>query len=393
MNHIEELIYTFDNNYKYFDDKYFFNYKGNNIFYDTREKGFYFEKDLFGKIPHILANGKLCLYGNVDIQLKELNEEIMIENTLGVYIPWLFNIPPEIKNIEFINEIEYYINKIFNKKVRRFKRVEPIYKTIQVITPVDLWETIHTLKFNKIYEIYPNKYPEYKIYIKRTKNEYIINYDLYNKSRLRVLGVGKKDIKGKICFIGVGSVNSYIIKQCLARNIEELVLIDNDIFKMDNAFRFAFPYKNKSKIDCVKEFSKILNNPAVITGYNVKINSDSSKRYISGCDTIFVSVDNFYSWIDVFIYLKNNISDEIKIIFAGVDAFGGYGKYIITDGKRIEENFKKFLFFNDEEGRRYMVGNGCGKSLAVYDEEDLNKLAKHVILDINEIGKVKKVEF
>ncbi len=62
----------------------------------------------------------------------------------------------------------------------------------------------------------------------------------------------------KTCFIGVGSVNSYIIKQCLARDIKEVVLIDKDTFKIDNAFRFAFPYKNKSKIECVQEFTKIL---------------------------------------------------------------------------------------------------------------------------------------
>ena len=40
-----------------------------------------------------------------------------------------------------------------------------------------------------------------------------------------------------------------------------------------------------------------------------------------------------------------------------------------------------------------MIGNGCGKSLAVYDEEALNKLAKNVINKSEIMGKVEKIEF
>ena len=40
-----------------------------------------------------------------------------------------------------------------------------------------------------------------------------------------------------------------------------------------------------------------------------------------------------------------------------------------------------------------MIGNGCGKSLAVYDEEVLTKLAKKVIDSSKIIGKVEKIEF
>ena len=40
-----------------------------------------------------------------------------------------------------------------------------------------------------------------------------------------------------------------------------------------------------------------------------------------------------------------------------------------------------------------MIGDGCGKSLAVYDEEALNKLAKNVVNKSEVIGKVEKVEF
>ncbi len=45
-----------------------------------------------------MADGSLCLYGNRNIQLNENDEEILVRNTLEVYIPWLFNMPSEIKS-------------------------------------------------------------------------------------------------------------------------------------------------------------------------------------------------------------------------------------------------------------------------------------------------------
>lgn len=393
MNNIESLIRKFDNRYKKEGNRYLFKYQENKVIYDTYNKQFFLDKQLFAKIPHVMQDGSLCLYGNRNIQLNENNEEILVRNALKVYIPWLFNIPPEIKVIEFINEIEYYLKKIYKKRIKKFKNINNIYKTIKVSTPIELWEIIETLKLNKIYAIYPNQYPEYKIYIRKNKDSYVLNYDSYNKSRLRILGNDFIDIKEKVCFIGVGSVNSYIIKQCLARNVKEIVLIDKDTFKIDNAFRFAFPYKNKSKIECVKEFIKILGKSIKVEGYNFNINSNSSKQFIRDCTRIFVSVDDFFSWLDVLVYLKLNAMETAKITFVGIDVFGGFGKFINTNKSKIIEDVKKFLFYNKGSDRRMMIGNGCGKSLAVYDEEVLTKLAKKVIDSSKIIGKVEKIEF
>lgn len=393
MNDLEKIISEFDNKYKKEDKKYLFKYNGNNICYDSRSKQFFLDKSLFTQIPHVMPDGSLCLYGNRNIQLNENDEEILVRNTLEVYIPWLFNMPAEIKIIEFINEIEYYLKKIYKKKINKFKNINHVFKTINISTTIELWETIDMLKINKIYEIYPNQYPEYKIYIKKNKDNFVVNYDLYNKARLRILGNDYKDLNEKTCFIGVGSVNSYIIKQCLARDIKEIVLIDKDTFKIDNAFRFAFPYKNKSKIECVQEFIKILKKPIKVQGYNIHIDSQSSKQYIKNCTQIFVSVDDFYSWLEVLVYLKINALETAKISFVGVDVFGGFGKFINTNKTNIIEDSKKFLFFNEGTSRRMMIGNGCGKSLAVYDEEALNKLAKKVIKENEIIGEVVKVEF
>lgn len=393
MNNIETIIEQFDNEYKKENNKYLFKYNENNICYDSDSKQFFLDKNLYTKIPHVMPDGNLCLYGNRNVQLNENDEEILVKNTLEVYIPWLFNIPSEIKVIEFINEIEYYLKNIYKKKVNKLKNTENVFKTINISTPIELWETIDMLKINKIYEIYPNQYPEYKIYIKKNKDNFVLNYDLYNKARLRILGSDYKDLDEKTCFIGVGSVNSYIIKQFLARNIKEIVLIDKDTFKIDNAFRFAFPYKNKSKIECVQEFIKILNKPIKIQSYNIHIDSQSSEQYIKNCTQIFVSVDDFYSWLEVCVYLKIHALETAKITFVGIDVFGGFGKFINTNKANIIEDTKKFLFFNEGSRRRMMIGNGCGKSLAVYDEEALSKLSKKVINENEIIGEVVKVEF
>lgn len=393
MSNIESVISKYDKNYIKDNEKYYLKYDGIDICYNSKEKIFFVNKNFFTKIPHVMPNGMLCLYGNKVMQIQESNEEVFISNTLDIYIPWLFNSSPEVKALEFINEIDYFIRAIYGKKTKKFKKCENIYKTIQVLSPLDLWETIDSLKLNKVYEIYPNKYSEYKFYIKKKENEYIINYDSYNKSRLRILGDNIRDIEEKVCFIGVGSVNSYVIKQYLALNVKDIVLIDNDMFKIDNAFRFAFPYRNKSKVECVKEFIKILEKPVNVQSINIKITAESSGRYIEGCNTIYVSVDNFYAWLHVLLYLKNNASNDAKIIFVGIDAFGGYGKFINTGVENIVENVGKFLRYNDNGKRRLMVGNGCGRSLAVYDEEALNKLAKKVINNDCELGKVEKVDF
>ena len=393
MNNIEKIIGEFDNKCKKENNKIFFKYNENVICYDASSKQFFLDKSLFAKIPHIMQDGSLCLYGNKNIQLNENDEEILVRNTLQVYLPWLFNMQAEIKVIEFINEIEYYLKKIYKMKINKFKNVDHIFKKINVSTPIELWETIDIIKMNKIYEIYPNQYPEYKIYIKKNKDNFVINYDSYNKARLRVLGNDFNDINEKTCFIGVGSVNSYIIKQSLTRDIKEMVLIDNDRFKIDNAFRFAFPYKNKSKIECVQEFIKILKRPIKVQGYNTRIDSQSSKQFIKDCTQIYVSVDDFYSWLEVVIYLKINALETAKITFVGIDVFGGFGKFINTNKTNIIEDVKKFLFFNEGSSRRMMIGNGCGKSLAVYDEEALNKLAKNVIKENKIIGEVVKIEF
>ena len=68
MNNIEKIIGEFDNKCKKENNKIFFKYNENVICYDASSKQFFLDKSLFAKIPHIMQDGSLCLYGNKNIQ-------------------------------------------------------------------------------------------------------------------------------------------------------------------------------------------------------------------------------------------------------------------------------------------------------------------------------------
>ena len=90
------------------------------------------------------------------------------------------------------------------------------------------------------------------------KNKIYYERDDYKKARQRITGKKCDNLIGKTAFIGVGSVNSYIIKYGLANGLDDVVLIERDRYTVDSAVRFAFPYKGKKKTYAVKEFCKNL---------------------------------------------------------------------------------------------------------------------------------------
>jgi tRNA A37 threonylcarbamoyladenosine dehydratase len=381
-NKLIDLFRKYDSNYVIKESIIQINYMGINIYYEYKDKKIiYLDKSYFGKIPHVMMDGSLCIVGNQVVQLKELNEEEMLKNCIEIYIPWLVSLPENLKVLEFLSELQYYCKNLLEyKKVNPLRKIDlTIAKGICINDVNGLWETISSLPKNKIFRLYTSKYNRASVYILKTQNEIKVNYDRYTKACQRVSGINYDTIRKKVVFIGVGSVNSYIIKNLLSKELNKIVLIDDGMFTVDNVFRFAFPYKNKYKIDAVKEFCKILNKDILIQGYKIKIKSESSSRFISDCDEIYVSVDNPNAWIDIKIYLEKNCNKNQKIIFVGVDAFGGFGKFVHVNIKNLAEGFRNFIFYDNGSGRKSMIGNGCGKSIAVYDEENLNKLAKEAI--------------
>lgn len=380
-----EIIKQIDSKATIKENKINFSIHDLEVKYDINSKSFYTSKELFGIIPHIMPNGKICLYGNIDVCLNESNEELSLYNIVSKYIPWLFTLPLKLKLLEFLFEIEFYINKYMGWECEYSSlKKEKTLKKIRIDTIEQLWESIEEMKKFSKYEIYIDGYEDYSIYLEKTNNKILIERDAYKKARQRVTGKKCNNITKKTAFIGVGSVNSYIIKYCLANGVNDIVLIDHDKFTIDNAFRFAFPYKGKKKIFAVKEFCKNLDNIKIQT-YNININSKSNANIISECERVIVSVDNFMSWLDIACFLKDNCSSDVEIIFAAINNFGENAKYIKTTVNTIIDSIVEFLFKSKVVERKELIGNGCGRSIAVYDEELLVKLAKEIVENINNI--------
>lgn len=348
--------------------------------YKINEGKFWVSGEYFGKIPHVAKDGIICLQGSVGIGITEWNEEIFLKSVVQKYLPWLFNLPLELKLLEFIFEIEYYIigylgYKATEKKLNRRK----VYKEVKITTTAQLWELLEEMEEFCVYKIYVNKFEDYAIFLQKEKNEIFYERDAYKKARQRVVGAKCDNINGMTAFIGVGSVNSYIIKYCLANGLNEVVLIDHDKFAKDNAFRFAFPYKGKKKIYAVNEFCKNLEQ-VKLKLYNTNINSNSDAVLVNSCKRIIVSVDNYYSWFQIEGYLKNaKLNDDVEIVFAAINNFGENAKFVRTNPRNLEKKMYEFIFESKVTDRREMIGNGCGRSIAIYDEEILIKLAKAVV--------------
>lgn len=354
------------------------------IKYNVKKREFYVNEDFFGKIPHIMSDGKICLYGNLEVYLNEVVEENSLYSIVSIYIPWLFRLPLKLKLLEFLFEIEFYIAQFLGYKVEEKNlKTNGVYKSIRIDTLEQLWVTIEEMEKFSTYQIYVSGYEDYAIYLQKVNDRILFERDLYKKARQRVTGRKCDNLIGKTIFIGVGSVNSYIIKYALANGLKDIVLVDHDKYTKDNAFRFAFPYKGKKKIYAVKEFCKNLDKIS-LKFYNTNVKADSDKIMLENCERVVVSVDNFMSWIQIASFLEKNCPENVEIIFAAINNFGENAKFVRTTSKKIMNITYDFLFKSKIKQRRELIGNGCGKSIAVYDEEILVRLAKKVVKAILE---------
>ena len=347
--------------------------------YNTTEKNFYTDKQWFGKVPHIMKDGKICIFGNINLHLNEIIEENSLESIVCKYIPWLFRLPLELKLLEFLFEIEYYIESYLGYETREGTiKNDLIQAKVKIDTVEQLWETIEEMENYSTYDIYIKNYEDYSIFLRKEKNIVYYERDAHKKARQRITGKKCNNLIGKTAFIGVGSVNSYIIKYCLANGLNDVVLIDHDKYTVDNTFRFAFPYKGKKKIYAVKEFCRNLDK-VNLKLFNLNIRADSDVNIIKDCKRIIVSVDNFMSWIQTATFLEKNCSENVEIILAAINNFGENAKLVKTNSKEIVNTTYNFLFKSKITERREVIGNGCGRSIAIYDEELLVKLAKKVV--------------
>ena len=390
-----EIISQFCSNIREENNKVYFEYDGLLLYYS--DKKFYTVKNLFTSVPHILDDNCVCLYGNTEVWIQDDVGKKLVENIIKIYIPWLISLPSPIKVFEFLGEIDYYIKTLFHFNINKVKLSDNDIVEVMISTPCELWEFISSMKEDIVYYLYSPSYKKSGIYLKKCNRTrcFCVDFNNEKKAMQRVNGLDFNECNLKCCFIGVGSVNSYLIKSLLSRGLNDIVAIDGDKFEVGNLFRFAFPYKNKSKVDCLKKFCSNLSNIKLDCYYNF-VTDKFTVNVISGCEYIFVSVDSFNSWFNIIAYLKNYAEISQKIILLGIDAFGNYGKYVIVqnDASFVEKTIE-FLTKKLESKleRTQLIPNGCGKSLAIYGEKEILKLCDEVMDNLEYDNEVKIVEF
>lgn len=371
---------------------------------EVRDKNYYVDKSFYGRVPHVMCNGGICLHANIDMQIIE-HEQPEFNKINVEYIKALFELGREQAVLEFLNEIEYYLMntnkknysnkfKIKNKKVKLSKTTNILNYEIE--TTEDLHRFIESIFSNETEKLSYDVYTSNTKIVEIRKDKVTINYnyEFYEKNRLRVSrGLAKFNSK-KILFIGVGSVNSYIIKQIIAEKPATIYLVDPSKFKQSNALRHAFYKKDEKKVISTKKFIDNVSSGCQVDAYATKFECTLNLDY-QNIDYVFISVDNLISWLACYFHLKTcNLNPQTKVIFVGIDGYARYGKYLnMSFSELSDNNFAQFLTYNSSihTDRKMMVGAGCGSSTAIYTEYDLNKLARETL--IKDLTYIQEVSF
>lgn len=367
-----------------------YEYEGEEIKVDLKSRTIYTNQDYFMKIPHIMEDGAICLYGNENLKINSILNEFDIEFTL-TYIDYLFKMPYEVKILEFLNEFYFYLDYANRKGNFNYNIVkETVTGTTEVLNIDSLSDYFHFIDYllsdkchKKRYSIFCDSRKVLKI--SKSNKGIFVDYDIHSKAIERVDKSSLKIYSGKsVGFIGFGSVNSYILKEILLQSPSNIILQDGAKFKKGNMFRHAFFRFDKYKVISAKNvIEAVFEDEILVKSYPKKFESISDYKHFENCDVIFISVDNFVAFSEIIsIIMESGYKNEIVLV--GIDGFGNYGKFISIKDITVDltfDIFKEFMTFVDEESTRMpMVTGGCGASTAIYEELDLIKLAKETVL-------------
>jgi len=330
--------------------------------------------NMFGIVPHIMEDGTICTAGNQSISYSETDKNIL-EIALFEYLPWLLSMSPQLKLTEIMNEFEYYCRVLFSITIQVMQKKPALYRNRVIFHPQDLWEAVLEMEDGFWYRFDVNDTNGEKIFLHKVSGFKVMQVyrDLRSRASERVLGKGYKNFDRKSCFIGIGSVNSYLIKKLVAHGLSSLVVIDDQKVESGNSFRFAFPYKGMYKVNCVKRFASLVSSDINVVRYRKRIN-ENSRDSLDYLEYVFISVDNPFSWYNSFNYAVLS-APKSSIVLCGIDIYGSFGKFIVISGNKStpEKNalFAQFMRYEKAGERKPMVGNGCGNSVAIYSEKNL----------------------
>lgn len=380
---IKETLQAMGILYKFNSGTFFLEYNGIEMSIN-KDSSIRVPRIYFGNVPHIMKDGSVCVFSGVDSIIIS-DENFELKETIVTYIPYLFGLTGEQKAGEILLELEYYIVELLNKQCSVVKEDINRFNQLEVVNPQNLWETLEDIELDYWYKIFPVNLKNEYVFLKKTINGFQIKYDEGHKAKLRVAGDEADTLDGKTIFIGMGSVNSYVLKTMFSMGIADITIIDDDKIETGNLFRHAFPYRGMYKIDAAERFLQFIDQRIRVKKIYKKISyleNNKSLNYVADAQRIIVSVDNFFSWIQIHNYIADYAQNDCEIIFIGIDTYGNYGKFFkvkYNDKKELFNVFKKFIIDVPEgSSRKNMVGNGCGESLAIYDEQNITSLIREM---------------
>jgi len=394
---VKETLQVLNISYELKKGVFHFEYKGIQMLVD--QKGTVsVSKNYFGSIPHVMKDGSVCVFSGIDSMIRS-GENFELKETIEVYIPYLFGLTAEQKTGEFLLELEYYISELLDKRCDVSKEDIHTFTVVEIVNAQNLWETLEDISNGCWYKLVPVNLENEYVFVKKENEKFQIEYDEVYKAKLRVSDGNVNTLDGKTVFIGMGSVNSYALKTMFSRGLADITIIDDDKIEVGNLFRHAFPYIGMYKVDAAERFLQIVDKKMKAKKVYSKISfteNQKSPNYMNDVQRIVVSVDNFFSWIQVFHYIEKYCQNNCEIFFVGIDVYGRYGKFFKIEYKgknHFFENFKKFMLdVPNGKSRNNMVGTGCGESLAIYDEHNIMSLIKEMITSPLDEG-VKYVDF
>lgn len=121
-------------------------------------------------------------------------------------------------------------------------------------------------------------------------NRYIKNIDALSEKECNQLR------KKRVCVVGCGGLGGYVISNLARIGVENLTIVDCDVFEETNLNRQIFSNENnlgKKKVDVVKENISTINSSVKIVAIDKTLNSDNTREIIAGHDCIVDCLDNF----------------------------------------------------------------------------------------------------
>lgn len=232
------------------------------------------------------------------------------------------------------------------------------------------------------------KLTQYDVITKLEKNKLLSRLLIYEYSDKRIAMRTKGEVHAPRQFVvaGLGSIGSQLCHFLNSLNNPKLLLVDNDIFSVNNLGRhlLGFNFLNQPKVDAVQSFFKALNPNQYITTYRGDIESCllDNLTEVNQYDLLIICTGSVMSELFVLHYFESGKLDiPLLLIWLEPYALAGHMVYIkegIDDSvkERIfsESYLYKYNIIDEDEYSRKsftVSDSGCNGEYTLYSGNDV----------------------